>query len=150
MFRAANILGTVLHLIVSVDEMFDTNETTKFVRHVKDLRARIVVDMELLTKVSDQVNRLDILGRCHTLRRDESFSLHISNPNRWIGTKINLWRRNCCTTCRSEKQPLKLFGRHPMAILSCSVWDIKESYGEQSTSFLLLKLFEFVFEVDQC
>ena len=59
----ADIPDTVLHLILPADEMFYTNQTTKFARYVKHLGARILVYMGLLTKVSNKVNLFDILGR---------------------------------------------------------------------------------------
>ncbi|UJR13521.1 hypothetical protein I4U23_000535 [Adineta vaga] len=57
----ADIPDTVLHLILPADEMFYTNQTTKFARYVKHLGARILVYMGLLTKVSNKVNLFDIL-----------------------------------------------------------------------------------------
>ncbi len=59
----ADIPDTVLHLILPADEMFYTNQTTKFARYVKHLGARILVYMGLLTKVSNKVNLFDILGK---------------------------------------------------------------------------------------
>ncbi|CAF5120338.1 unnamed protein product, partial [Rotaria sp. Silwood1] len=47
----ADIPDTVLHLILPADEMFYTNQTTKFARYVKHLGARILVYMGLLTKL---------------------------------------------------------------------------------------------------
>ncbi|CAM4740330.1 unnamed protein product [Rotaria magnacalcarata] len=57
----ADIPDTVLHLILPADEMFYTNQTTKFARYVKHLGARILIYMGLLTKVSNKVNLFDIL-----------------------------------------------------------------------------------------
>ncbi|CAF3080221.1 unnamed protein product, partial [Rotaria sp. Silwood2] len=57
----ADIPDTVLHLILPADEMFYTNQTTKFARYVKHLGARILVYMGLLTKVNHKVNLFDIL-----------------------------------------------------------------------------------------
>ncbi|CAF4119024.1 unnamed protein product, partial [Rotaria sordida] len=57
----ADIPDTVLHLILPADEMFYTNQTTKFARYVKHLGARILVYMGLLTKISNKVNLFDIL-----------------------------------------------------------------------------------------
>lgn len=59
----ADIPDTVLHLILPSDEMFYTNQTTKFARYVKHLGARILIYMGLLTKVSNKVNLFDILGK---------------------------------------------------------------------------------------
>ena len=59
----ADIPDSVLHLILPADEMFYTNQTTKFARYVKHLGARILVYMGLLTKVSNKVNLFDILGK---------------------------------------------------------------------------------------
>ena len=59
----ADIPDNVLHLILPADEMFYTNQTTKFARYVKHLGARILVYMGLFTKVSNKVNLFDILGK---------------------------------------------------------------------------------------
>ncbi|CAF0723640.1 unnamed protein product, partial [Didymodactylos carnosus] len=59
--QTADIPDTVLHLILPADEMFYTNQTTKFARYVKHLGARVLVYMGLLTKVSNKVNLFDIL-----------------------------------------------------------------------------------------
>ncbi|CAF3468030.1 unnamed protein product, partial [Rotaria sp. Silwood2] len=59
----ADIPDTVLHLILPADEMFYTNQTTKFARYVKHLGARILVYMGLLTIVNHKVNLFDILGK---------------------------------------------------------------------------------------
>jgi hypothetical protein len=73
----ADIPDTVLHLILPADEMFYTNQTTKFARYVKHLGARILVYMGLLTKVSNKVNLFDILGKFNLYYKDKILSILI-------------------------------------------------------------------------
>jgi hypothetical protein len=80
----ADIPDTVLHLILPADEMFYTNQTTKFARYVKHLGARILVYMGLLTKFINKVNLFDILGKSNIRHfhlnisiRDEQLELRI-------------------------------------------------------------------------
>ena len=85
----ADIPDTVLHLILPADEMFYTNQTTKFARYVKHLGARILVYMGLLTKVSNKVNLFDILGRrARTLlsssRNDSATDGYVVRDREWM------------------------------------------------------------------
>jgi len=80
----ADIPDTVLHLILPADEMFYTNQTTKFARYVKHLGARILVYMGLLTKVSNKVNLFDILGKLNLYYEDKILSIIILTKTDYI------------------------------------------------------------------
>jgi hypothetical protein len=53
---------TIMCLILPGDELFYTNQTTKFAKYVKHLAARVLVYLGLFAKVSNKVNLFDILG----------------------------------------------------------------------------------------
>jgi hypothetical protein len=53
---------TIMSLILPGDELFYTNQTTKFAKYVKHLAARVLVYLGLFAKVSNKVNLFDILG----------------------------------------------------------------------------------------
>ncbi|RMZ95519.1 1-phosphatidylinositol 4-5-bisphosphate phosphodiesterase epsilon-1 [Brachionus plicatilis] len=52
---------TIMSLILPGDELFYTNQTTKYPKYVKYLAARILVYLGLFEKVSNKVNLFDIL-----------------------------------------------------------------------------------------
>jgi hypothetical protein len=52
---------TVMSLVLPGDELFYTNQTTKYAKYVKHLAARILVYLGLYVKVSNKVNLFDIL-----------------------------------------------------------------------------------------
>jgi hypothetical protein len=53
---------TVMSLILPGDELFYTNQTTKYPKYVKHLAARVLVYLGLFAKVSNKVNLFDMLG----------------------------------------------------------------------------------------
>ena len=53
----------VMSLILPGDELFYTNQTTKYAKYVKHLAARVLVYLGLFAKVSNKVNLFDILGK---------------------------------------------------------------------------------------
>jgi hypothetical protein len=53
----------VMSLILPGDELFYTNQTTKYPKYVKHLATRVLVYLGLFAKVSNKVNLFDILGR---------------------------------------------------------------------------------------
>lgn len=84
----ADVPDTVLHLILPADEMFYTNQTTKFARYVKHLGARILVYMGLLTKVNHKVNLFDILGRfAFVVDARWDFLRHCRSRTRTVGLR---------------------------------------------------------------
>ena len=52
---------TIMSLILPGDELFYTNQTTKYPKYVKYLAARILVYLGLFEKVSNKVNLFDVL-----------------------------------------------------------------------------------------
>lgn len=52
---------TIMSLILPGDELFYTNQTTKYPKYVKYLAARILVYLGLFEKVSNRVNLFDVL-----------------------------------------------------------------------------------------
>ena len=52
---------TVMSLILPGDELFYTNQTTKYAKYVKHLAARVLVYLGLFAKVSNKVNLFDML-----------------------------------------------------------------------------------------
>lgn len=52
-----------MSLILPGDELYYTNQTTKYAKYVKHLAARILVYLGLFSKVSNKVNLFDILGK---------------------------------------------------------------------------------------
>ena len=53
---------TIMSLILPGDELYYTNQTTKYAKYVKHLSARILVYLGLFSKISNKVNLFDILG----------------------------------------------------------------------------------------
>lgn len=60
---------TVMSLILPGDELFYTNQTTKYPKFVKHLAARVLVYLGLFAKVSNKVNLFDILGKSLPINR---------------------------------------------------------------------------------
>jgi hypothetical protein len=53
---------TVMSLILPGEELYYTNQTTKYSKYVKHLAARILVYLGLFSKLSNKLNLFDILG----------------------------------------------------------------------------------------
>ncbi len=53
---------TIMSLILPGEELYYTNQTTKYSKYVKHLAARILVYLGLFSKLSNKLNLFDILG----------------------------------------------------------------------------------------
>ena len=62
MLKSSDLADTVMSLILPGDELFYTNQTTRFPKYVKHLAARVLVYLGLYAKVSNKVNLFDMLG----------------------------------------------------------------------------------------
>jgi hypothetical protein len=55
---------TIMSLILPGEELYYTNQTTKYAKYVKHLAARVLVYLGLFSKLSNKLNLFDILGQC--------------------------------------------------------------------------------------
>ena len=53
----------IMSLILPSDELFYTNQTTKYAKYVKHLATRVLVYLGMFAKVSNKVNLFDVLGK---------------------------------------------------------------------------------------
>lgn len=93
-----DLADTVMSLILPGDELFYTNQTTKYAKYVKHLAARVLVYLGLFAKVSNKVNLFDILdlqAENIDLDRPQSFENnfihHMALGENMI---MNMWRLN--------------------------------------------------------
>ncbi len=89
---------TVMSLILPGDELFYTNQTTKYAKFVKHLAARVLVYLGLFAKVSNKVNLFDILElqpETIDLDRPQSFENNFIH-HMAIGENMitSMWRLN--------------------------------------------------------
>ncbi|CAF0909879.1 unnamed protein product, partial [Brachionus calyciflorus] len=89
---------TIMSLILPGDELFYTNQTTKYPKYVKHLAARVLVYLGLFAKVSNKVNLFDVL-EMHAeqidLDKPQSFENNFIH-HMAIGENLimNMWRLN--------------------------------------------------------
>ena len=89
---------TIMSLILPGDELFYTNQTTKYAKYVKHLAARVLVYLGLFAKVSNKVNLFDILElqpENIDLDRPQSFENNFIH-HMAVGENVimNMWQLN--------------------------------------------------------
>ena len=89
---------TVMSLILPGDELFYTNQTTRYAKYVKHLAARVLVYLGLFAKVSNKVNLFDILdlqAEAIDLDRPQSFENNFIH-HMAVGEHriLSMWRLN--------------------------------------------------------
>jgi hypothetical protein len=57
-----DLTDNVMSLILPSDELFYTNQTTKYAKYVKHLAGRVLVYFGCFDKLTNKVNLFDILG----------------------------------------------------------------------------------------
>jgi len=67
-----DLSDAIMSLILPGDELYYTNQTTKYAKYVKHLATRVLVYLGLFAKVSNKVNLFDILGNKEFLKNEKN------------------------------------------------------------------------------